>query len=60
MHHAFWWNETISGCGADDIASVNYLYDTNKNVGQVLEPIGVMALQPKLGTAACFNIAWIA
>ena len=32
-HHAFWWNETISGCGADDIASVNYLYDTNKNVG---------------------------
>jgi hypothetical protein len=32
-HHAFWWNETIGGCGADDIASVNYLYDTNKNVG---------------------------
>jgi hypothetical protein len=19
-HHAFWWNEKISGCGADDIA----------------------------------------
>ena len=37
------------------------IYTTRtKTLGQVLEPIGVMALQPKLGTAACFNIAWIA
>lgn len=29
---AFWWNETIAGVGAQDIISVQYLYDTTRYV----------------------------
>ena len=30
---AFWWNESIGECGAEEIASVNYLYDTTRATG---------------------------
>jgi hypothetical protein len=30
---AFWWNEGIGECGAEEVASVNYLYDTTRATG---------------------------
>ena len=29
----FWWNESIAKCGAEEIISVNYLYDTTRSTG---------------------------
>ena len=30
---AFWWNEAMGECGAEEICSVNYLYDTTRPTG---------------------------